>query len=271
MNDLEKRLAIKAEVTELPIGATTNDVKCPWCNQSKSFAVTKSHKGDILFMCHRASCGQSGYIRERGVRGPATQGWKFTPRVYNDTTVLLEGDRLSELVSAYRLSETEIHWAGWLYAPGRGALVMPVYSPHWARRGVVTKFFDPTTIPKTITYKEVDDVWMGWYIRDGVAAPDSKGKYSQVIVVEDAISCLKASRYAPAVALYGTHLNMEMLKEILSVAGDEIVLCLDKDATQKAYNYSRQFAVYGNFRTIPLSKDLKDMNTEELGAWSERL
>lgn len=271
--NLEKRLAIKADAQDLPLGGSTNAIKCPWCNKASSFSVTKSMRGDILYICHRASCDEGsrgGYIRDRGDRGPATQGRVFTPRMYNGTTLRLEGARLAELVRRYDLSEKEISWAGWLHAPVRDALVIPVYSPYGQVRGCVAKHFDPATIPKSLTYKEVDDVWMGWYIRDLASPKDDKGKFDQVIVVEDAISAVKASRIYPAVAIFGTHLNSKMMEEILSQS-DNVILALDKDATLKAHDYAKQFAMYGNFRAIALSKDIKDMTKEELGVWNGRI
>lgn len=270
-DDLAERLEIKASVMDLPLGSSTNAVACPWCGEDKSFSVTKTLRGDVLFICHRARCSESGYIRERGRTGPATaEGRKFASRVFSHPTQKLEGDRLAVLVDRYGLSPLEIQWAGWLYTPVGDALVMPVLSQYRAHRGSVTKALDPTIIPKNLTYKEVDDVWMGWCIRHGNPPTNKEGTYSKVIVVEDSISALKASRFYPTVSLFGTHLNIPMVEEILSQTND-VILSLDQDASSKAYRYAEQFAVYGNFRTVPLSKDIKNMNEVELGEWSGQL
>lgn len=275
-NDLDKRLEIKAEASELPIGATTNDISCPWCGRSKSFSVTKTKIGDILFMCHRANCNPaaSGYIRgdRRGSSNTSSvvSERNFIPRVFDYPTSRVAGEQLSKLVETYRITSDEVYWAEWSYVHKTDRYAMPVFSPTGACRGIVTKAYKDGIIPKSISYKEVDDNWMGWYLRELVALEDSENKYSQVIVVEDLVSCLKASRYYPSVALLGTHLNHKMLEEILGRTSN-VVLCLDRDATQKALDYCKEFAIFGNFRAIPLSKDIKDMNTEELADWSERL
>lgn len=266
------RLEIKAAVIELPLGRTTNDVPCPWCKEAKSFSITKTHRGDILFLCHRASCGESGYIRDPDSRAspPPTEGRKFSPRVFDLPTRKLEGTGMSLVVDRYGLTALEVQWAGWQVTYDGAALVFPVYSPYREVRGHVTKALDRTTVPKSLTYKEVDDVWLGWYIRNGVKAQNSKGVDSKVIIVEDHISALKASRIAPSVAIHGTYLNHDIIKEILEVSRN-IVLCLDADATAKAYKYADEFALFGNFSALPLSKDLKDMNEKEFGEWSDRL
>lgn len=273
-SELGNRLEIKASVMHIPLGATTNDIACPWCGHSKSFSVTKTFRGDILFLCHRAACGESGYIRDRDGsvrnRGTPPEGRVFTPRMFDTPTIRVEGNQLTYLMDTYGLSDDEISWAGWLHCPSTNRLAMPVYSPLGVRRGVVTKALSAGQVPKNLTYKEVDEPWMGWYLRDLVAIPNSQDKYGTLVVVEDLISALKASRFYPTVALMGTHISHNMLMELVGL-GDRIVLSLDSDATQKAYDYTERFAVYGNFRTVPLSKDVKDMTQEELGDWSERL
>lgn len=269
--DLAKRLEITAEAFDLPIGVTTNDIHCPWCSRNKSFSVTRTLRGDLLFVCHRAACAEAGYLRQRGgPSSPPSQGRLFTPRVFDYETCRLEGAKLSYLVDAYGLTEAEIRWAEWSYSPKIDRLVMPVLSSVGSHRGVVTKAFDSGEVPKSLNYKEVDDNWMAWYLRPEVAIQNTEGKCNTVVLVEDLVSALKASRFYPTAALLGTHINPSMLLEILSVS-DNIVICLDKDATQKSYDYAQQFACYGNFLTVPLSNDLKNMNEEELGEWSERL
>lgn len=270
-DDLSERLEIKADAFDLPLGSSTNAISCPWCGENKSFSVTKTVRGDILYLCHRARCSEAGYIRERGGVGPSTPaGRQFAARVFSYPTERVAGDRLSVLVDRYGLTPLEVQWAGWLYTSVGDALVMPVLSPYRAHRGTVTKTFDSTIVPKNLTYKEVDDVWMGWYIRHGNPPQDSEGLYSKIVVVEDPISALKASRTCPAVSIFGTHINLGMVEEILTQSPN-VIFCLDQDASSKAYRYAEQFAVYGNFRTVPLSKDIKNMNEVEFGEWSERL
>lgn len=270
ISDLQNRLEIKAVGQALPRGSTSNDSSCPWCGVDKSFSVTHTWLGDIAFMCHRASCGQAGYIKERGVRGPAQTKRVFTPRVFHLDTQRVEGVWESHLLAAYGVTRPEIDWAGWRYSPDGDRLCMPVLSPYSESRGWVTKRLVPSTAPKSDTFREVDDVWLGWYIRQGAGSPDPKGVDDEVIIVEDLISAMVASRYAKAVALLGTHLNDAMLAEILGVSKN-VTICLDRDATDKALNYARRYGLFGNFSVVPLSKDVKDMNKEELKEWNVRI
>lgn len=270
MGELLKRLEVKAIGIPLLKGVTTNDEHCPWCKKRGSFSVTKTHKGDVAFICHRASCGEAGYIRDRGIRGPAEQRRMFHPRVFDCPTQRLGDGWLSHLLAEYGVTRDEINWAEWKYSPVGNRLVIPVLSPYGANRGFTCRALVNGTVPKTLTFREVDDVWLGWYNRAHHNAADQKGPINTVVVVEDPISALKASRFYPSVALLGSYIDEKMVGEIIS-QGTNIVLCLDADATQKAYDYAEKFAVYGNFRTVPLSKDVKNMNDEELKEWSERL
>lgn len=68
-----------------------------------------------------------------------------------------------------------------------------------------------------------------------------------------------------AVALLGTHLNHSRVVEIGSVAGHApVLLALDRDATNKSVEYAATFRYALNLRVVALTKDIKDMNAEEL-------
>lgn len=269
MSDLLKRLEIRAIGESIPRGVTSNDQACPWCGVDKSFAVTHTWKGDIAFMCHRASCGEAGYVKQRGVRGPSTQERVFTPRVFDLATQRVDPEGEASLLAAYGLTGKEIDWAGWVRTASRDRLCMPVLSPTASLRGWITKRLDGRK-PKSDTFREVDDVWMGWYRRPVRYTTYTEDTYKTVVVVEDLISALVASRYYKACAILGTHLNLEMVAELVGNA-EHVVLCFDRDATDKALGYAQRYQLYGNFKVVPLSKDIKNMNNSGLKEWNEQV
>jgi DNA primase len=85
-----------------------------------------------------------------------------------------------------------------------------------------------------------------------------------VWVVEDQLSAMRLWQYGlTAVALLGTHISHERAVEIKSVS-DDVFLALDKDATAKSIGYASTFRYVLNTKVVALSKDVKDMDSNEL-------
>lgn len=189
----------------------------------------------------------------------------FTPRVYRGDTGELDQEWLSTLSNKYGLTATEVNGAGWRLDIANRDLVVPIRSPLGIQRGTETRIApwarnNSANIgrPKTKSYKELDGVWMGWY-RTLSSGP--------LVLVEDTISALKVARHFQVACLIGTHLPVDKLQEIREVAKDdnEIILALDKDATDKAHNFIKEWGlILGNFRAVPLSKDMKFSTDEEI-------
>ncbi len=53
------------------------------------------------------------------------------------------------------------------------------------------------------------------------------------------------------------------MQDLLAVS-NEIVLALDQDATAKAFEYQKEFSIYGNFRVAQLEQDLKYESEERI-------
>ena len=66
--------------------------------------------------------------------------------------------------------------------------------------------------------------------------------------------------------LLGTHIHDGTIATVQEVWPDaHIMLALDKDATTKAIAWKAKIGyLFKNFTVVPLSKDIKDMNEEEL-------
>lgn len=255
----------------IEIGTTDRSELCPWCrggtSGEKSFAITRTTEAEAKYCCHRASCGRSGRIAVWGFRlrqlsdSGAVQGKSFTPKLYTRDTLELGEEWFTELLDLYGLQRSEALGAGWRSEAGSGCLVCPVLSPLGVVRGyevrrskVQVPYFKT---PKTISYRFLDEPWLGWYRKvTGVAT----------VLVEDCISALKVSRHFQVVCLHGSHLSTEMLLEIIGVVGNqEVIVALDRDATNKAIKVivNNRFLA-PNFRCVILSKDLKYVSDEEI-------
>jgi hypothetical protein len=64
----------------------------------------------------------------------------------------------------------------------------------------------------------------------------------------------------------GSHLNLDRLVELCEIAVDDpILLCLDRDATEKAYGFAARYRMLApNLVPVPLDIDMKYMNDEEI-------
>lgn len=251
---------------------TTERTDCPWCgggdSNEKAFAVTRTSEAEALYKCHRATCGRHGRIAcwGFGLRqifdNSAEVPKSFTPRLYTRNTTKLGEEWAAELLDLYEIRRDEADWSGWRVETDSGCLVVPVCSPVGVVRGVEvrrSKVQVPILArPKTESYRVLDEPWLGWY--RGITT-------SPVVLVEDAISALKVSRHFQVACLHGSHVDLEMLLEVLNKTGvtDDIILALDRDATSKALKFIVQWRFLApNFRAVPLSKDLKYSSDEEI-------
>lgn len=249
---------------ELIEGATSYAYECFKCGRNKSFAVTK-RDGLLLYHCHRASCNCSGIFTSRHSGSNPKNRVNFSPRLYSGKTLRLDQNWLSYFLGTYHLEEGDIHRAGWRYDVESARIIMPVLSPVGTVRGYSARTFSPQVTPKTLTYQEVDDIFLGWNLVQQ-KNPDVR----HTVVVEDLISALRASKVANACCLLGTDLNGDEANEIARNS-DIITLCLDRDATNKSFKYALRYQNVGNFSVLPLSKDIKDMLPKEYLEWSTEI
>jgi hypothetical protein len=262
---------------ELPTGTTDNKAVCPFCrggaNGDNGFSITRISESEAAYCCHRASCGRAGRIAVWGFRLESTKSdnstdirkKEFTPRLYTGATGQLDSEWNSEILDRYGLQSDESDWAGWCMDLETKRLVCPIFSPTGMVRGFETRISKlqrslvelAKKSPKTSHYRQVEGVWVAWYRRIKAGA---------VLVVEDVISALKASRHIQACALMGSHMDEDSLLEIIQVAAEEpIFLALDKDATHKAEKFIQKYRfVAPNLRFCPLSKDLKYLSDQEI-------
>jgi hypothetical protein len=109
---------------------------------------------------------------------------------------------------------------------------------------------------KALTYINDDEEGLSWY-KTSPSAP--------TVLVEDIPSSVRASKYMNAVALLGTGIGVARANEISNHAVRPICLALDQDATDLSFKWAKKYSLlWGDVRVLPLKKDLKDMDEEEL-------
>ena len=154
----------------------------------------------------------------------------------------------------------ELKEAGVRYNPNRRTYALDIRDCDGHTVGVVDRDYRGR-VPKAISY---------WF-NDVPKLHVRRTRGGPILVVEDIQSAIKGSRYIDSVALLGSYISMEQAKHLRQLT-DTIYLALDEDATATAYKLANKYGFYfRNFQVIPLSKDIKDMNEQELEEFSKRL
>lgn len=245
-------------------GETDSSLPCPWCGggrtHEKGFRLTK--KGDsLLFICFRASCGESGCVGlgMPSLVPPEPDKEKAYPdygRIYRSELKEILSGQYEMLRDSYGLAEKEINDAGWKWAPADSRLALPVRSPAGVHRGYQLRAMHKWQMMKWSSWQEkTSDPWLAWYRRPN---PTFGGP---LVLVEDMISALKVSRHFPCCALLGTNFSLKKVDEIArnKRLHGAVVLGLDRDAYGVSLNLLDKWKFYleGNFFPICLSKDFK--------------
>lgn len=261
------RLLVAMTGAHMADGESSRSELCPSCfgGQSKEHGFSIMRSGNtIFFKCFRASCSIKGAVPVYGSleeKKPAVPKTVDMRRVFTGRLTRLQPEHHRFLGAKYALWADELSELGVSFDSEEGRFAFRVTGPVGQVRGQNLRSFDPHKL-KWDAYREAwEEPWMAWYSRLFVS------NNKPLLVVEDQISAMKASRSYLAVAILGTNLTLEMVQEIGQHSGNRrVMLALDKDATAKAIEYVDQFKFFTNdrFVALPLDKDIKFMSTPEL-------
>lgn len=260
--------AFVEEYSSLAQGVSVAGRICPKCfggrSNEGSLSVTRSDY-TLLYKCHRAACDFAGKASVvGGGGGQQTVGDGARKRISGqDRYAALGRGRIPEgirawLAQKYHLSEYHFAKGGLSWTkdhstgPVAGRLVMPVVDEGMTLYGYTARKLDDQPGPKTLSFFE--NKRGAWYFN-----PSSL----DVIIVEDQLSAIRASKYINAVALMGTDIPEAVLNTLRDKAG-KIFLALDKDAYRKSLKITMKNAARIKLTPIKVPKDLKDMNEHEL-------
>lgn len=261
---MDVRDEIKIEYHGLRDGQSVTSQLCPKCKGGRTKERTLSvarDAGELVWHCHRASCGFSGRDRVRGTADaiphykPDKKERKL-PEVTSLKDIPTEArDFLSKKygLTDEHIADANLTWCNdYAYREGSGRLCILVYNWKGVRDGYVLRSLTGAE-PKALTYVKSNS--MAFYHK-----PAAK----KVIIVEDAFSAIRLSRYCTAVALLGTHLNPSRIHDILSTKAEQYYLWLDGDAFAQAVNYALKYKHLIKLHVRKLTKDLKDCSEDEL-------
>ncbi|KKK47839.1 hypothetical protein LCGC14_3151140 [marine sediment metagenome] len=242
------------------LGATLSEGQslrtiCPVCkggtSVEKSLSITRNE--GLVWQCYRATCGVKGathsaasvkkglYIRER----PTWEGTTYElPTKVRDRIETLWGIK------------NPPHWY-WTTDFG-GRVAMSVRSQSDTHRGWLLRSITGTQRTKVLNFMNPDEEALSWYKTQPFAA---------TVIVEDIPSALRASTYVNSVALLGTGVGLDRASEIARHSTRPLVVALDQDATDTAFRIARKWGLlWGDVIVLPLTRDIKNLNDEELKA-----
>jgi len=229
---------IKILSKSLEVGESSRHDLCPKCaggsSQERSFIITRTICG-LLFLCHRASCGFKGLIRDFRATNTKYEPKLFQPSYADTPLETLPLTIYTTYLEKYGLPLFEWRREGAKYAPSKHALYLPIYNPYKALIGAQLKYLDkPINGPKVLSFKEKDEPFLHFPLN-----PISI--YEELVLVEDYISAFRTSLIMVAVSLNGTSISDQGIRLLKHIGAKRITLMLDGDgagvaATKKLLN-----------------------------------
>lgn len=265
MGDLVTGSGIQADIShivdELAEGETYRG-ECPVCGRSDTFTVTRG-KHTAVYNCYRASCPLvPGHVILRPGQEAQPPKPKPDPK-YTGALAPLRPAQAAQLMRMFGFDVGTIERAGIKYAPDDKRFAVPIRGPFGGHRGWWLRRYDGVP-PKVRVYKDTDDALMQHWESPRYSA-------SKLVVVEDPISVIRLNQVLAgvgAVALLGTTMNADKIKEIIEWqrrnAGVPIVVALDEDATNKAYEMIWEWRSALTMTVQPLKRDVKNMSAPDI-------
>jgi hypothetical protein len=273
------RKGIVDEFSTLAEGVSVAGHLCPKCfggsKNEGSFSVTRGEgveRGELKFLCHRASCGFSGRV-PLGSAGlvPHVRAGEPERKPERPSYDALGRSALPEDIGyllryRYGLTPRDVAWANLQWNEAKDRLILPtkdnkgdIYGyvlreMRYASNGTLRSF------PKTLNYFDTNrGAWYG----SQLSQPQPK-----LIIVEDQLSAARACSYINSVALLGTNLTEDVLNAIKEKQYAKVYIALDADAFPVAIKMVRRLRNAGiKAEVVKLPKDIKDMNEEMFVTW----
>ena len=265
MNEIQ---FIKTEALDLPVDMSKT-VHCCFCDNEKpyppSLSLTRIDDG-ILYNCFRASCSGQGLIGSLPTDFQVTKGVQkdnFKARPYVMPLYELSQTDKEYLYDRYKLGLVEIDRNSIKSMRGSSSndFIFPLYDHTGSFYGHTTKRNDAKL--KAIHYLERKTSNLYWPYSVRRSPWDRK----TVIIVEDVLSAIRVNRFKQGVALLGTSMTKEKVKDLLLAGVENVILALDPDAFVTAQLMQEKWGLFFNtFRVVLLTDDPKDLKHTTLEA-----
>jgi len=236
------------------LGLTEGESKrmaCPSCGKAGTFSVTNNH-GQYLWNCFHADCAVKGRTDHRITRDNALSVLSKNTQSTEQTVPFEKPKCWSRQISQKGWDYVEsVHTSGRYddiyYDVRHKRLVYAIRD----RDGKLVDGAGRTLINARPKWYRYGNYRGGFFI----------GTSKTAFVVEDIPSAISISDWATGYALLGTSLRDEHIQDLAEF--DQVVVALDKDATDKALTYMRALNSIVPTGILMLDKDLKSMGENE--------
>lgn len=263
---------------DLQVGDSASGLLCPFClggrTGERKLGIRRTESG-VLFNCLRASCGVSGFVPTAGALvSPDVARKPKEAKPYWGTFEPLQSQDVWYFRRRFGIDLSKSDLIG---VNEHGHYVQRILDPRGLTRGYAvrrrgwTGYPDPPRTvahdgPKTALYMNSPDmlpqsIYRYWSHASTTADP----REHAWVLVEDCISAIKLQQNGwNAVALLGTHLNNDRVREIAMLKPSKLVIALDPDASAKGLAMARKYGLaFPKVRVVLLEEDLKDTNSND--------
>jgi len=258
--------------SELEVGETTRSVQCPFClKQNGDFAVTRTEDG-LLYKCFRVACDSKGFIPSNLGEWNSREFLPFNSSIvrkteeypYESHIINLNESQILYLQNKFELTNEEIILNKIKWCDKTERIIYPILSQNGNTKGYVSRYY------KELSGKKYDGVKSRtyWINRSNnyynVSFPyrreyDVKNIF---ILVEDIVSSIRMARYEQSIALLSNSIPTNAMSLL---SGKDVIIVLDNDAISHALKIKHRYSLFfKSCRVIPIDKDPKDMNDDEL-------
>ena len=231
---------------DIPSG-TNKRMDCPFCYNRNTFSV-KNENGKLLWNCFHASCSVKGKQEtEHSIedienylnpKQKETQRFVIPKHFINIPTV----PGCMAILQRYDLDRLwEDGQLAFYYDVKQNRLVFPI---------------EKDNMIVNATGRSLNGEKPKWYIYSKETYPYIVGSSDKAVLVEDCISaCVLFSAGLTGIAILGTSLKNSYIPAFKKYK--KVYVCLDKDATSKAFDIADQLSYYVNTEVKILDDDIK--------------
>ena len=260
MKQIVKMLAL-----DLDVGDESELLKCPKCeggrSGEKSFGIRRQPEG-LLYHCFRASCGARGFVPtglHRNVPVEKPKKRKANPFYRSMDSYTWVYEFLEDKFPA--MTEKLAHQEGVMYSEQVQRILFPCYNHkgyRYAWNARAYPEFNSSPEPKSILYFDNLE-------QERLHFPVNFLLQKDVTVVEDQVSAMIGSQFAPCIALMGTDLTESSVQLLCSMGIKNLRIALDPDATQKSIKIHNKYRLdFQSVYILTTNKDIKDLDTQTL-------
>ena len=228
---------------------------CPACNHKNTLSIMNNN-GTILYHCFSASCNVKGRVSDRKeltFSKPKPLADKSVPLDSRSFVPLSRNCKALDMVvkrnsyEAYQHARADIR-----YDVRQDRVVFMVYKDGKTVDAVGRKLNEDDNRPKWFRYARSRHPFVC----------RAKTDTDIAFLVEDCFSACAVSQVYHGIALMGTNLPNEYLTTLKSYS--KIVVALDRDASKKAIELTKQLKLYVPSTLVFLEKDIKNMELTEI-------